>query len=135
MKHRVTRAVGERGRNVFMGTFHAFCTSVLLERNPDLKPFDDIEHWILLRRNLRVLALERYRRLAEPGQFLRDFVKFFSRCQDELVTPADYDRYVASLAVAYVAEKHALPDDERILREEFIAQQEEVARAYRSSDR
>ncbi len=26
MKYRVTRAVGERGENVFLGTFHAFCT-------------------------------------------------------------------------------------------------------------
>ncbi len=137
MKHRVTRAAGERGGKVFLGTFHAFCTSVLLERNPDLKPFDDIEHWILLRRNLRVLALERYRRLAEPGQFLRDFVKFFSRCQDELVTPADYDRYVESLAsvYAYRRERGKLPDDERAISEENIAQQQEVARAYRASDR
>ena len=60
---------------------------------------------MLLRRNLPVLALERYRRLAEPGQFLGDFVQFFSRCQDELVTPDDYDRYVASLAERYARER------------------------------
>src|SRR5579862_9024211 len=135
MKHRVTRAVGERGEKVFLGTLHAFCTSVLLERNPDLKPFDDIEHWILLRRNLRVLALERYRRLAEPGQFLRDFVKFFSRCQDELVTPQDYERHVESLAQTYAREKAGLAEDERGVREESIAEQREIARAYRASDR
>src|SRR5712671_2242153 len=29
MKSRVMRAVGERGENVFLGTFHAFCTRML----------------------------------------------------------------------------------------------------------
>src|ERR1700684_2270040 len=28
MKYRLIRATGERGRDVFMGTFHSFCTSV-----------------------------------------------------------------------------------------------------------
>jgi DNA helicase II / ATP-dependent DNA helicase PcrA len=135
MKHRVVRAAGERGRGVFVGTFHAFCNALLLERNPKLQTLDDVDHWILLRRNLAVLALERYRRLAEPGQFLGDFVKFFSRCQDELVTPDDYERYVESSAEKYAREKSALPEDERSIREETIGQQREVARAYRASDR
>jgi len=135
MKYRVARAIPERGREVFLGTFHAFCTAILLELNPQLQPLDDVGHWILLRRNLRLLALERYRRLAEPGQFLGDFVKFFSRCQDELVTPGDYDRYVASLAERHAREQDSLAKDERGIREEFIAQQQEVARAYRTSDR
>ena len=134
MKHRIARAAGERGRAVFVGTFHAFCNALLIERNPKLQALDDIDHWILLRRNLAVLALDRYRRLAEPGQFLGDFVKFFSRCQDELVTPEDYERYAESLAEAYAREKNALAEDERSIREEAIAEQREVARAYRASD-
>lgn len=135
MKHRIARAAGERGRAVFVGTFHAFCNALLIERNPKLQTLDDIDHWILLRRNLAVLALDRYRRLAEPGQFLGDFVKFFSRCQDELVTPEDYERHVESLAAAYAREKNTLPEDERVIREEALAEQREVARAYRASDR
>jgi DNA helicase-2/ATP-dependent DNA helicase PcrA len=135
MKHRVIRSAGERGRGVFVGTFHAFCNALLLERNPKLQALDDVDHWILLRRNLPVLALERYRRLAEPGQFLGDFVKFFSRCQDELVTPQDYERHVESLAQTYAREKAGLAEDERGVREESIAEQREIARAYRASDR
>lgn len=135
MKHRIIRAAGEPGRGVFVGTFHAFCNALLLERNPKLQTLDDIDHWILLRRNLSVLALERYRRLAEPGHFLSDFVKFFSRCQDELVTPQDYEGYVDSLAAKYARDKAALPEDERAIREETIAQQREVSRAYTASDR
>jgi DNA helicase II / ATP-dependent DNA helicase PcrA len=135
MKHRVIRTAGERGQGVFVGTFHAFCNAMLLERNPKLQTLDDVDHWILLRRNLSVLALERYRRLAEPGQFLGDFVKFFSRCQDELVTPDDYERYVESLAEKYAREKHTLLEDEQRLREQGIAEHREITRAYRASDR
>jgi DNA helicase II / ATP-dependent DNA helicase PcrA len=135
MKHRVIGSAGERGQAVFVGTFHAFCNTLLLERNPKLQTLDDVDHWILLRRNLAVLALERYRRLAEPGQFLGDFVKFFSRCQDELVTPDDYERYVESLAQKCAHEKPGLAEDERKIREDGIAEQREIARAYRASDR
>ncbi len=135
MKYRVARTAGERGKSVCLGTFHSFCSGLLLERDPRLKTLEKEDHWVLLRRNLPVLALERYRRLAEPGQFLGDFVQFFSRCQDELVTPDDYDGYVASLAERYERERDTLPDDERRLREEEIGKQQEIARAYRSSDR
>ena len=134
MKYRLTRAVGERGRAVFVGTFHAFCSALLTERNPQLETLENEDHWILLRRNLRVLALERYRRLAEPGQFLGDFVKFFSRCQDEVVTPDDYERYVAELAERTARERASLTEDERAAREEEVARQQEIARAYRASD-
>jgi DNA helicase-2/ATP-dependent DNA helicase PcrA len=135
MRHRVVRAAGERGRSVFVGTFHAFCNAMLLERNPSLQTLDNVDHWILLRRNLSVLRLERYRRLAEPGQFLADFVTFFSRCQDELVTPDDYERYAESLAERYAREKDGLAEDEKSVREERIGEQREIARAYRASDR
>jgi DNA helicase-2/ATP-dependent DNA helicase PcrA len=134
MKHRVKRSVGERGDKVFLGTFHSFCTNLLIEHDPDLKPIEEVDHWILLRRNLPLLQLERYRKLAEPGHFLNDFVKFFSRCQDELITPERYDRFVAELEAALRREIGALPDDERAIRAEEIARQREIARAYRASD-
>src|SRR5579862_6719613 len=100
MKRRVVSAARDRGESeaeraeaVTLKTFHSFCNTLLQELDPDLRPIDKIDHWILLRRNLPLLQLEHYRRLAEPGQFLGDFVDFFSRCQDELVTPDDYQRY------------------------------------------
>ncbi len=134
MKGRVARTAGERGREVFLGTFHSFCHALLIERNPKLQALEKEDHWILLRRNLSMLGLDYYRRLAEPGQFLGDFVSFFSRCQDELVSPDDYERYVTGLAERYAAERATLPEDEQHLREEEIARQREIARAYRASD-
>jgi len=136
MKHRVVRATGERGNGVWLSTFHSFClNAILLPRRPELRALDEPDHWILLRRNMRLLGLDRYRRLAEPGQFLGDFVRFFSRCQDELVTPDEYDRYVAARRAKFGREKDSLDEAARAAQEESIAQQEEVARAYRISDR
>ncbi len=136
MKHRVVKAVGERAEGVWLGTFHEFCLErILREARPDIQVLDETDHWILLRRHMADLGLVHYKRLSEPGQFLNDFVKFFSRCQDELVTPDDYDRYVAALRREFNRDKKKLDADARFEREQGIKEQEEVARAYRVSER
>jgi DNA helicase II / ATP-dependent DNA helicase PcrA len=135
MKHRVIRAVGGRGKSVWLSTFHSFClNAILLRLRPELRVLENVDHWILLRRNLARLKLERFRRLAEPGQFLGDFVDFLSRCQDELVTPDDYQRYADRLAEAHEREKASLHVETRRVREEELARQQEIARVYRASE-
>src|SRR5580698_1922663 len=92
MKHRVVKAAGERAEKVWLSTFHSFCLEKILKAgHPEIQALDDIDHGILLRRNIAELNLEIFKRLSEPAEFLRDFVSFFSRCQDELVTPDDYE--------------------------------------------
>src|SRR6266478_5183250 len=118
MKARVVKTVGERAKEVTLKTFHAFCESLLKDTDPLSHMLDKVDHWILLRRNLSRLQLDRYRRLAEPGQFLNDFVEFFSRCQDELVSCEAYQLYADTLAE----------------REETVAREHEIARAYRASE-
>ncbi len=136
MKYRVVQATDERGKDVWLGTFHAFCLNVVLKPfDSDLDPVEDIDHWILLRRNMRDLQLERYLKLHEPGTFLSDFLQFFSRCQDELVPPDDYDRYVETLAQRLEAERPQLDPEDIEDREDELAGQRELARAYRVSDR
>jgi ATP-dependent DNA helicase UvrD/PcrA len=141
MKYRVMAAA--RGRSeievrraatVTISTFHAFCHTLLQEIDLELKTIDEIDHWILLRRNLPVLQLEHYRRLAEPGQFLADFVQFFSRCQDELVSPDEYQNYANRQAEDFRRVRGAMPEDERQIRDLEIAKLQEIARAYRASD-
>jgi DNA helicase-2/ATP-dependent DNA helicase PcrA len=134
MKARVVRATGERGKDVTLATFHAFCESLLKEASPERLMIDKVDHWILLRRNLERLKLDKYRRLADPGQFLNDFVEFFSRCQDELVSCEDYQRYADNLAARLEAERAALDDDTFNERAEEVALQQEIARAYRASE-
>jgi len=136
MKHRVVQAVGERAEGIWLSTFHSFCLEKILRvANPDLKILEDIDHWILLRRNMAELDLKHFRRLAEPGEFLNDFLKFFSRCQDELVTPKDFQSYVDKSRQAYLARRASLDPDVRALEEEELARQDELARVYRVSER
>src|SRR4029077_5988954 len=111
MKARVVKTVGERAKDVTLKTFHAFCDALLKDTDPQRRMLDKLDHWILLRRNLSRLQLDRYRRLAEPGQFLNDFVEFFSRCQDELISCEDYQRYADDLAARLEAERNELDAD------------------------
>ncbi|MFZ0738285.1 MAG: ATP-dependent DNA helicase [Candidatus Acidiferrales bacterium] len=135
MKWRIEKRVGERAEGVWLGTFHKFCLEqILMPANPKLKVIEDIDHWILLRRNIQRLELNAFKRLADPGEFLSDFVKFFSRCQDELVTPDDYQRYVDGLKRRYAEKRAQMEPDARKIQEDAIAQQEELARAYRISE-
>src|ERR1700730_14604596 len=136
MKYRVVRALGERGEGVWLSTFHKFCLEKLLKAaSPDVQPLEDLDHWILLRRNMSALGLKHFKRLQEPGEFLNDFVRFFSRCQDELVTPNDYQGYVDQWRTRLERRSHALEFDARSIEEEELARHEELARVYRVSER
>ncbi|MGH9717571.1 MAG: UvrD-helicase domain-containing protein, partial [Candidatus Acidiferrales bacterium] len=129
MKHRVVKAVGERAEGVWLSTFHKFCLEkILREAAADAQALEDIDHWILLRRHIGELGLQHFKRLQEPGEFLSDFVKFFSRCQDELVSPDDYDRYVAGLREKHARLRPTLEGDALEIAEENLARQEELAR-------
>ncbi|HEY1469015.1 MAG TPA: ATP-dependent DNA helicase [Candidatus Acidoferrum sp.] len=134
MKTRVVKAVGERGKDVVLSTFHSFCETLLKEVDPNRVALEQVDHWILLRRNLARLKLDKFRRLAEPGQFLSDFIQFFSRCQDELVSSDDYQAYADQLASELAAEKDSLDEDTCKERAEHVALQQEIARAYRASE-
>jgi len=134
MKARVVKAVGDRGKDVVLATFHSFCETILKEVDANRIALESVDHWILLRRNLARLKLEKYRRLAEPGQFLSDFIQFFSRCQDELVSSDDYQRFADLLATELEDEKASLDEDTLKERAEQVALQQEIARAYRASE-
>ena len=134
MKGRVVKAVGERGKGVTLATFHGFCESLLKDATPGRILLDQVDHWILLRRNMQRLQLDKFRRLADPGQFLSDFVEFFSRCQDELVSWQDYERYADVLAAQLEAERSELDEDTYKERLETVEREKEIARAYRASE-
>ncbi len=134
MRSRVIKSTGERGEGLTIETFHSFCQGLLKEIAPDRKVLEKVDHWILLRRNMRRLKLEKYRKLAEPGQFLNDFLQFFSRCQDELVSSAEYARFAEGEAQMLESERALLDEDTYKERLEEVGKQREIARAYQSSD-
>src|ERR1700685_2415951 len=136
MKHRVVKAIGERAEGVWLSTFHKFCLEKILQAtNPDAQPLDEIDHKILLRRHIGELDLKHFRRLQDPGEFISDFVKFFSRCQDELVTPADYERFDTGLRKKHEAGKKSLESRALAIGEDEVPRKEELARVYRVSER
>jgi len=127
MRCRVHDALPDLETPPLIATFHSFCYQVLTERNFDQKLLDKIDLWIFLRRRMRSLGLEHYRKLAEPGAFLHDLNEFFSRCQDELVEPDDFAAYVARLR----ADFERSPGDVVDLAE--IEKKEELIRVFRRS--
>src|SRR5260370_2399632 len=106
----------------------------LNEVDPNRVALEQVDRWIRLRRNLARVKLDRFRRLAEPGQFLSDFIQFFSRCQDELVSSDDYLAFADQLAAELAAEKDSLDEDTCKERAEHVALQQEIARAYRATE-
>jgi DNA helicase II / ATP-dependent DNA helicase PcrA len=134
MKSRIVKTCGERGREVTIETFHAFCEKILKENGAKYAILEDVDHWILLRRNMARLKLEKFRRLAEPGQFLGDFLKFFSRCQDELVSSDDFQSFADELDADLQIDKKLVDEDTFAERYENVALQKEIARAYKVSE-
>src|ERR1700730_13552102 len=134
MKGRVVKAVGERGKDVVLSTFHSFCETLLKEVDPNRIAMEKVDHWILLRRNLARLQLDKFRRLAEPGQFLSNFIEFFSRCQDELVSSEKYQEFADQLAAELEADRYSLDEDTFKERSEQVELQREIARAYLASE-
>ena len=134
MLRRIKKTCGERVDRITVNTFHGFCETILKEGAPHRKPIAPVDHWILLRRNMRRLQLEKYRRLAEPGQFLNDFLQFFSRCQDELVSSEQYQQYADGCAANLEAKRPQLDEETYKERLEEIQKQQEIARAYRASE-
>jgi ATP-dependent DNA helicase UvrD/PcrA len=134
MRSRITKSIGDRAAGITISTFHAFCQKLLKDIAPDRKILEKVDHWILLRRNMRRLQLDKYRRLGEPGEFLNDFISFFERCQDELVSSAEYARFAAGESQKLEAERLQLDEETYNERLEEVAKQQELARAYHASD-
>jgi DNA helicase-2/ATP-dependent DNA helicase PcrA len=136
MLSRVRRSAGGRAEGMRLSTFHSFCVEEILPAlDSAVLPVEDVDHWILLRKNIDQFKLRHFKRLAEPGQFLSEFRDFFSRCQDELVSVEEYADYVAQQRAKFESRKGALPEDEMADALEGIEKLEEVARSYAVSER
>ena len=135
MKSRVGHDLPGLETGPHISTFHSFCYGVLLKRHFERKLLDKIDIWIFLRRRMQQLGLVHYQKLAEPGAFLHDLNNFFSQCQDELVGPDEFDAYVRRREKEFQARGALLDPAERLLQEEELCNQQELARVFRSSRR
>ena len=133
MRERVEKALGGDCSGLRASNFHAYCEGLLRRTGTNFGLVTDEDLWVYLRQRIDELPRQRFVRAADPGKFLGDLRKFFSRCQDELVTPADYERYLERLRkkevplprVSKSKEREALGD------EEALARCEEVGRVFR----
>src|ERR1700680_4445557 len=103
-------------------TFHAWCNGLLHRRGANFGVLDEKDLWVFLRRRIRDLRLKHFVRAANVGQFLDSLLEFMRRCQDELVGPAEYARYVERIERGEVplprvarSKKHAEMEDVEIL--------------------
>lgn len=78
-------------------TFHAWCNGLLHRRGAGFGVLDEKDLWVFLRRRIRDLRLKHFVRAANVGQFLDSLLDFMRRCQDELIGPSEYSRYVERL--------------------------------------
>ncbi|MFZ0963138.1 MAG: UvrD-helicase domain-containing protein [Terriglobia bacterium] len=133
MQRRVREALPEIDTLPRISTFHAFCYEVLRKRHFERTLLDKVDVWIFLRQRLEKLELKFYQKLAEPGAFLHSLNDFFSRCQDELIEPADFERYVEAMEKDFLAIAPSLDAAERTLRQQEIEKKQELARVFRHS--
>ncbi len=103
MQRRVREALPELEPLPQISTFHAFCYEVLRKRHFERTLLDKVDVWIFLRQRMESLGLQFYQKLAEPGAFLHSLNDFFSRCQDELIEPADFESYAQAMERDYQA--------------------------------
>src|SRR5712671_76861 len=103
-------------------TFHAWCNGLLHRRGANFGVLDEKDLWVFLRRRIRELRLKHFVRAANVGQFLDNLLEFMRRCQDELVGPAEYARYVERIERGEVpyprvarSKRHAEMEDVEIL--------------------
>ena len=96
---------------------------------------DKEDVWVFLRQRMEQLQLEFYQKLAEPGAFLHALSEFFSRCQDELIEPEDFEKYAHEAERTFLENAAKLKPEERALEEEEIQKKKELSRVFRNSRR
>ena len=135
MQRRVREALPDMETPPHISTFHAFCYEVLRKRHFERTLLDKVDVWIFLRRRMEDLGLQFYQKLAEPGAFLHSLNDFFSRCQDELIEPADFELYARALEADFQSIAASLDPAERTLMQQEIQKKQELARVFRNSRR
>ncbi|MCX6782169.1 MAG: ATP-dependent DNA helicase [Candidatus Magasanikbacteria bacterium] len=85
--------------DMHISTFHAFCQRLLEQYGLDIglpnrfRVLTQTDAWLLIRKHLDKFNLDYYRPIASPTKHIHEFVKHFSKCKDELISPEKYLEY------------------------------------------
>jgi DNA helicase-2/ATP-dependent DNA helicase PcrA len=157
MKSRVRQALPDLATFPHISTFHAFAYELVCNPAMHVAPafspppatleggttphaadrmlLDREDVWVFLRQRLEQLQLEFFQKLAEPGAFLHALSDFFSRCQDDLIEPDDFEKYAQEAERAFLENAGRLDAEERAFEEEEIQKKKELSRVFRNSRR
>lgn len=111
MEERVDKLLPIGYLDLWISTFHGFCERVLRTHALDIglpNGFDlvnEVQAWMLVRRNLDKFALDYYKPRGNPTKFIEAMLGHFSRCKDEGVTPEQYHLRVAELEAGQIGEE------------------------------
>jgi DNA helicase-2/ATP-dependent DNA helicase PcrA len=103
MLSRVEMLIGEHKDELWISTFHSFCHRILKDHALDgglsrnFRLLDRTEQWMFFKTIIPRLNLRYYRNLADPMNPVHDFLRFISRCKDELLSPDAYRAYVEGI--------------------------------------
>ena len=96
MEERVDRLLPYGYIDLQISTFHAFCERLLREYgvemglSPDFILLNELDAWLLMRKEFERFDLDYYRPLGNPTRYIKSFLHHFSRAKDELITPEMY---------------------------------------------
>ncbi len=82
--------------DMWISTFHAFCERILREHALDIgiphdfNLLDEIDTYLLIRKNIDKFSLDYYRPKSDPVRFIRALLAHFSRIKDEMISPEQY---------------------------------------------
>ncbi|PIZ43888.1 hypothetical protein COY33_00625, partial [candidate division WWE3 bacterium CG_4_10_14_0_2_um_filter_42_7] len=83
----------------WLSTFHSFADRILREEalsfglDPSYKILTRPQEWLLIRENLFKFELDYYRPLGNPTKFISAMITYFSRLQDENISPEEFIKF------------------------------------------
>ncbi len=103
MEERVDDRLKLSYSNIQISTFHTFCQRLLEEYGLEIglpnnfKLITETDAWLLMREHIYDFDLNYFRPLGNPMRHIHEFLKHFSKCKDELITPQEYLEYAENL--------------------------------------
>jgi DNA helicase-2/ATP-dependent DNA helicase PcrA len=135
LQARVERRLARRAA-IWAGTFHAYCFAILKRSQRDFHVVLPEDVYVFLRQKVGELELKHFIKPSDVGQFLEDLRNFFDRCQEELVSPAQFQIYVDSLSRELSMPRNCRSKEvEQLGGSEILDRWREIARAYTNTTR
>jgi DNA helicase II / ATP-dependent DNA helicase PcrA len=103
MEERIDDILSLEYTDMQVSTFHAFCQRILEHYGLDIgisnqfKLLTQTDAWLLIRQNLDKFNLDYYRPLGNPTKHIHEFIRHFSKCKDELITPEEYLKHAEEI--------------------------------------